>query len=143
MKCHEVMKKVVQCGRAGETVSEVATRMRDCGIGFMPICDENGYPMGVVTDRDLVTRVIAAGRPCDTTPIEEVMSGDVISCRANDDLRAAEDLMGRFRKSRIVCTGRDGKLAGVISLSDVAEVEQREWVSTLLRSISSREYHPD
>lgn len=143
MKCHDLMKRIVQCGRAGETVAEVATRMRDNNIGFMPVCDEDGYPLGVVTDRDLVTRVIAAGRPCDTTPIEEVMSGEVVSCRANDDLHVAENLMGRFKKSRIVCTGRDGKLVGVISLSDIAEVEQREWVSTLLRSISSREHHPD
>lgn len=141
MQCQEVMRKVVQCARPGETVTEIAMRMRDCGIGFLPVCDAEGVPVGAVTDRDLVTRCIAAGRPNESTPVEEVMSPDPVTCLAVDDLRVAEELMGVHQKSRIMCTSLDGKLMGVISLSDIAQFELRGRSSDLLRSVSEREVH--
>lgn len=141
MKCHEMMKKVVQCCRTDETVAEIALRMRDANIGFLPVIDGDGKAIGAVTDRDLVLRGVAAGRPSNTTTVADVMSHEVIACGEHDELRVAEELMSRHQKSRIMCIDADGRIVGVISLSDIAEVEFRGRAATLLRSVSQREVH--
>ena len=141
MKCNEIMKKVVQCCHTDETVAEIALRMRDANIGFLPVVDGDGRAIGTVTDRDLVTRGIAAGRPSNTTTVDVVMSHDVVACAESDDLNVAEQLMSRHQKSRIMCNDADGRLVGVISLSDIADVESRGRAATLLRSVAQREVH--
>lgn len=141
MKCHELMKKVVQCGRIDETIVEVALRMRDENIGFLPVIDGDGRAIGTVTDRDLGVRGVAAGRHSNTTTVAEVMSHEVVACGQHDELRVAEELMSRHQKSRIMCNDADGRIVGVISLSDIAEVEIRGRAATLLRAVSQREVH--
>lgn len=141
MRCHEVMKKVVQCCRTDETVTEIALRMRDANIGFLPVVDSDGRAIGTVTDRDLVTRGIAGGRPSNTTTVDMVMSHEVITCHESDDLNVAEQMMSRHQKSRIICNDSEGRLVGVISLSDIADVETRGRAATLLRSVAQREVH--
>jgi len=121
MKCSDIMKKSVQCAGVGETVAAVAARMRDQNIGFLPVCGESGRAIGTVTDRDLTTRVLA--ECCGPgVCVETVMTKGVITCRPEDDLRIAEELMSQYKISRIVCSDRSGRPVGVISLSDIAAV---------------------
>lgn len=138
MECSELMKTDVECCDLGDTIEEVALRMAERKIGFVPVCD-NGEVVGTLTDRDIVVRVVAAGRDPAITSIEEVFSRGVIACSESDDLRFAEALMSRHKKSRIVCLNDQGKLAGVISLSDIARIETGARSSALLRSVSQRE----
>lgn len=139
MKCSEVMKTNVVTCRPEDLVVDVATWMRDRNIGFVPVCDPDRKPIGTVTDRDLVLRVIAARRPPEQTRIEEVMTREVVACKASDDLRVAERQMAQHKKSRILCLDDNGKLAGVISLSDIAEVERRGRASAVLEAVAQRE----
>ena len=67
------------------------------------------------------------------------MTREVVSCTLGDDLRDAERLMQEHRKSRIMVCDTDGKLQGVISLSDIAETEDEEIAGRTLREVSSRE----
>lgn len=138
MECSELMKTDVECCDLGDTIEEVALRMAERKIGFVPVCD-SGEVVGTLTDRDIVVRVVAAGRDPAITSIEEVFSRGVIACSESDDLRFAEALMSRHKKSRIVCLNDQGKLAGVISLSDIARIETGARSSALLRSVSQRE----
>jgi CBS domain-containing protein len=137
MRCEELMKKDVQCCQQNDPVSDVAARMRDCNIGFMPVVDDDHRMVGTITDRDITIRVVANSRP-PTTPVKDVVTADTVTCKPTDDLKEAESLMSHHKKSRIVCVDDGGKPVGVISLSDIAKAAQDE-ASAVLRSVSERE----
>jgi len=137
MKCIEIMKTDVSCVSADTTIQTAARKMRDENLGFLPVCDEHGRVSGTITDRDLAIRAVAEGRPSDT-PVATMMSIDVIACRPEDPLSYARELMAQHHKSRIMCLDRDGRIAGVISLSDIAQHDELSAIDTL-RQVSSRE----
>jgi len=139
MLCSELMKADVECARTSDTVAEAAARMRDRNVGFIPVCGPAGEVLGTVTDRDLALRVVADRLPVESTLVEEVMTREAITCRSTDDLGIAERLMSQHKKSRIMCTDAAGKLVGVISLSDIAQVERRGTATSVLQSIAQRE----
>lgn len=139
MRCSQLMETRVHVCRETDGVAVVARVMRDEAIGFVPVCDEHGRPIGVVTDRDFATRVLAEGRPVEATLVADIMTSLVITCGANDDLEVAEQRMIAHQKGRIICTTRDGRVAGIISLSDVFEVETAERSARIFRAIASRE----
>jgi len=139
--CLDLMKSVVETFREGDAVSEIARRMRDLNIGFAPICDREGHPIGVLTDRDLAVRVCAEDRRASETRAGAVMTREIITCRDTDPIEAAEDLMARHRKSRMLVVDEDGRLAGVISLSDVVDEEDDRRAAETVRHVSERELH--
>jgi len=142
MQCSTLMKTDIECCGPDETVEDAAVRMKQRGIGFIPICYGRGKVVGTLTDRDIVLRVVAAGLKPSETKVSDIFTREVISCSPDDDLAVAEGLMSKHKKSRIVCLDRDEKLVGVISLSDVARVETGARSSALLRSVAQREARP-
>ncbi len=138
MRCEEIMKRDVECLGLDDTVGQAAIRMRDTNIGFLPVCDEAGKVVGTLTDRDIAVRLVAAGDP-PTTKANEIMSREVVSCRPADDISVAERLMGDHHKSRILCLDEDGALAGVISLSDIAQHEEGTRAAQTMRDVTARE----
>lgn len=141
MKCDEVMKKNVRCISENDTVQNAASKMAEDNIGFLPVCDDVGRPIGTLTDRDIAVRVAADDRLASGTPVKQVMTREVVACNPEDDLRTAEELMAKNHKSRILCVDDDGKLVGVISLSDLPREAGEEAFDTL-RRISEREAQP-
>lgn len=138
MRCEEIMKRDVHCASPHQSAEVAARRMRDQNVGFLPVCDDSGRVLGTLTDRDLTLRVLAEGRPAQT-PIEHLMTAEVVACRKEDDVQRAEELMARHRKSRIMCIDADDRLVGVISLSDIAQHERGPRAVDTLRQISARE----
>ncbi len=120
MRVEELMSPA-KCCHEGDTVRDVARLMKEDSIGFVPICNASEEPIGTLTDRDLAIRVVAEGRSTDEK-VEDCMTRDVVTCKVGDDLGDAERLMREKRKSRIVVCDEDGKLKGVISLADIADV---------------------
>jgi signal-transduction protein with cAMP-binding, CBS, and nucleotidyltransferase domain len=115
-----------------DTIASAARRMAEDGVGFLPICDTRGKLMGVVTDRDLVTRGLARGLDARTTSAAMVMTAPGLTCRADADLLRAEELMASERKSRLVIVHDDGTVAGVLSIADIVEHgPKREALGTL------------
>lgn len=137
MQCEEIMKRDVECVSPHDTVQTAAKRMRDENVGFLPVCDSSNNVIGTVTDRDLAIRVLAEGWEA-SCAIDDVLTREVVACRPEDDLDTAEALMAKHQKSRIMCVDDDGRLAGVISLSDIAQQETGS-ASETLRSVSERE----
>jgi len=123
MRCQEVMKQLLACAKPLENVQAAARRMRDEGVGFLPVCDDDGRAVGVLTDRDLATRVCAENLPCDRTRVGQVMTKRLIACRPTDDVERALELMLRHGKTRILVTDADQRVLGVISRSDLARSE--------------------
>ena len=138
MTCDEIMKRDVECVSPGDTVEDAAARMRDANVGFLPICDQSRKVLGTLTDRDITIRLVAAGKP-GSTLVEDVMTRDAVTCRPDDDIREAQVSMAEHEKSRIMCVDEEGRLAGVISLSDIAQHELGDRAAEILREVSERE----
>jgi CBS domain-containing protein len=136
--CREIMKREVECVSPQTTVQEAAKKMRAENIGFLPVCENGTKVVGTITDRDLAIRVLADGRPA-TQQVKEVLTREIVSCRPDDDVHKAEQLMSTKHKSRIMCIDEGGRLVGVISLSDIARVEDASRVADTMKRVSERE----
>ncbi len=139
MLCQDIMKADVECFRTSDSVRDVARRMRQVNIGFVPICDRDGRPLGVVTDRDIALRVCADDKSAALTRAGEVMTHETVTCRATDDVERAEVRMAEHHKSRIMVVDEVGRLVGVISLSDLAVEDSGERAAETLRRVAERE----
>ncbi len=135
MRVEEVMSPASGC-REGEPVRRCAAMMRDEEIGFVPVCNAAGEPVGAITDRDLAIRVLADGLSADE-PVDRFMTRGVVACRVGDDLKDAEQLMRERQKSRIMVCDERGQLQGVISLADIAEVESDESLGDTVQQVKS------
>jgi len=141
MLCQDLMKTEVETFRGHDTVLDVARRMRDVNIGFVPICDPDGHPEGTLTDRDIALRVCCGDRRASETRADEVMTREAITCRETDEIERAEQLMARYHKSRMMVVDEDGRLVGVISLSDIVDEEDDERAAETCRLVGDREVH--
>jgi CBS domain-containing protein len=139
MKCTDIMSKNLEWLTETDSVLKAATIMAEAGIGFLPICDAHKRVIGVVTDRDLTTRVIAKKVAPATTSAAMVMSSPAITCLATADVRDAELLMAEERKARLVMTDAEGKLVGVLSLADLVEHAPGRKSLETLRAVFWRE----
>jgi CBS domain-containing protein len=131
MLCSELMKTDIECVSPMTPVKEAAQKMRDQNIGFLPVCDGQMRPIGTITDRDIAIRMVAEGYPS-STPVETFITYEVISCDPEDDVSYARHLMAQNRISRIICVNRSGRIEGVISLSDLANLDAVDAAQTLL-----------
>jgi CBS domain-containing protein len=123
----------------GDTVSEVARLMKKEDIGPVLIVDngENKTLVGIVTDRDLVVKVIAEGLDPKTTKVQDAMSKKLVTCYADDDVEQAMSAMAQFQLRRIPVVGENMKLIGIISQADVAtRVDEPEKTGEVVKEIS-------
>lgn len=142
MRCGEIMRRSVTVVDASAPIASAARRMRDEQVSFLPVVDEHGIVVGVVTARDIATRVTANDGPS-TTRVAEVMTPEPIACRAAHDLAYVEGLMKRHQVTRILVTTDEGSLEGVVSLSDIAQYAPPSKTGRLLQSVSQRKYAPE
>ena len=123
MKLREVMSNPVVRIHPEESVSVAARLLTHYNIGAMPVCGNDGRVCGVLTDRDIITRCLAAGRSPSATPVREIMTRQVIAARPDMDAGTAAGLMGREQVRRLPVT-ENGKLCGMVSLGDLARVTE-------------------
>lgn len=126
MKVWELMEGEVASCAPSDSLNVAARIMweRDCGC--VPVVDRNNVVVGIVTDRDVCMGAYTQGRSLHLIQVQDVMARSVVSCDSNDDLVAAEKLMRDNKVRRLPVVGTGGKLAGVISLSDIAREADRE-----------------
>jgi len=139
MQVHEIMTPDAVCFRETDPVMEIARRMREQNIGFVPICDERGRPVGTVTDRDIAIRVAAEDKKASRTHAREVMSHEAVTCRASDEVGRAEAVMAEHHKSRLMVVDEGGRLAGVLSLADLVTGAADARALETLQRIAERE----
>ena len=123
MKIQEVMTNRVVKIHPEESVSVAARTLQHYNIGVLPVCGYDGSLCGVVTDRDLVTRCLAAGGDPNRVKVREVMTGTVISVPPDMDVGTAAGLMGKQQVRRLPVVEK-GRLCGMVSLSDLAKLEE-------------------
>jgi CBS domain-containing protein len=118
-KLKEIMTPYVESITPEETVQDAAMRMKDLNVGAIPVCDE-GALVGMVTDRDLVVRVLAEGRDHKEVTVSEAMSPDIVYCFEDDDTEKASQIMADRQIRRLPILSREEKLVGIIALADLA-----------------------
>jgi CBS domain-containing protein len=102
-----------------EPVTKVASVMKQQDVGSVPVVD-SGRLVGIVTDRDIVVKVVAAGRSPDQTPVRDAMTPNPVSCREDDDVEHALKLMKERQVRRMPIVDGSGRLSGIIAQADVA-----------------------
>jgi CBS domain-containing protein len=138
-KCDEVMTKNPVCCLPDDMVVKVAQLMKRENIGPIPVIEneETRKLVGIVTDRDLALKIVAEGRDAKSTKVEAVMTHEVVTCRADDDLQRALDAMSEHQLRRIPIVDNDNKIVGIISQADVAtRVDQPEKTAEMVKEIS-------
>ena len=123
MKLREIMTNPVIRIRPDEPVAVAARTLTQYNIGILPVCGYDGSLCGLVTDRDIVTRCLAAGRSPASTTVRDVMTARIVSARPDMDVGAAAHLMGREQVRRLPVV-ENGKLCGMVSLGDLANREE-------------------
>jgi CBS domain-containing protein len=101
------------------TVQEAAQAMKSEDVGSVPIV-EGERLVGVVTDRDLAIRVLAAGKSADT-PLSEIASKDIVTVDPQQSLEEAARLMAEHQVRRLPVCEEDGRLVGMLAQADVAQ----------------------
>lgn len=125
----EIMTPGVTHITAKTTVQEAARLMRDLDVGALPVMDGD-KPMGIITDRDLVVRCAAQGRQ-PTDAIDHGMTKTVETVKTTDDINTAMSRMEAAQIRRLLVLDPSGKLAGIVSLGDLAVRQQKSLDETL------------
>jgi CBS domain-containing protein len=134
MKVSDVMTRDVQVASPSDTVADVARRMSEIDSGVIPIA-QGGSIVGVITDRDIVVRVVGEGRDNEIS-VSEVMTSPVETCRDSESLKVATKKMADLQMRRLVIVNEAGQLAGILSLGDVAREHSARAVGHTLEEIS-------
>jgi len=125
-----------------ETLQAAARHMRSRGVGMLVVADEVGI-VGLLTDRDLVTRAVAEGRDPGWSPVRTAMTPQAITCREDDDLPTAAHLMEEHVVRRLPVLDREGVLAGVLSVDDLAGVDRPLAARVLQRVGAPERFAPE
>ena len=123
MKIREVMSTPVIRIHPQENVAVAARMMERCNIGAMPVCGNDGRLQGMITDRDIVTRCLAAERSPSATKVGDVMTAGIVAVRPDMEVSTAAALMGS-RQVRRLPVMENGKLCGIVSLGDLSQKEE-------------------
>lgn len=132
-QAQDIMTKQVQTVRTDAPVLEVACIMRDQGIGDVLVTDESGALCGIVTDRDIVVRAVAAGMSLENTKVSEICSGDLVQVEPSTSVEEIVRIM-RERAIRRVPVVQDKKPVGIVSIGDLAQIKDPD---SALADISS------
>lgn len=119
MQIRELMSKSVVSITPEESAALAARLLTRHGLGMLPVCGQDGRLLGVVTDRDIVTRCLAAGQDPSRVPVADIMTRELETLEPRQDgAEALERMAGRqLRRLPVV---EDGKVVGVVSLADLA-----------------------
>ena len=136
MKVYECMCNEVNWVKPSDSIANCAKIMNENHIGCVPVCDESESVIGLVTDRDIVLRSIAADKDVNSTPVSEIMTNNVCICSPETDIEYAQSIMSENQIRRIPVV-EDNRLVGIITLGDLAANKEvnNEGVSSTLESI--------
>jgi CBS domain-containing protein len=132
----EIMTPGAECARSDETVTEAARKMRDLGVGALPICGEDNRLAGMITDRDIVLNCVAEGMDTTSVKVSDYAGEEVVTIGADDSLDEALATMTKAGVRRLpVIDGHD--LVGMVSQADIARNLPDDKVGDLVQAISS------
>ncbi len=139
MNVSEIMASVVQMVNREQTLDKVASIMKDYDIGCVAVGTEDRLD-GLVTDRDIVCRAVANGKPVNRMTAGDVMTPKPASCREDDTVAQAAAIMERNQVRRLPALDRHGCLVGIVSLGDICTHAPHELAGELIEAVSRPEH---
>lgn len=134
MKIRDVMTPDVRTIAPSSTIREAAQTMAETDVGLLPVAD-NDRLVGILTDRDIAVRAVAAGLAPDT-PVSEAMSPEIKYCFEDDDLDDVCANLADQQLRRLPVVDRDKNLVGIVSLADLANRGDSEAAGEALEGIT-------
>ncbi len=119
MQVKDVMTRGAECVRPETTLQEAAQKMKNLDVGPLPVCD-NDRLVGMLTDRDITVRAVAEGKDPRATRVRDAMTEGICYCFEDDDVADAARLMKERQVRRLVVLDHNKRLAGIVSLGDLA-----------------------
>ncbi len=138
MSVARICTRSVDLADPGESVQVAAARMHTRNVGTLVVIDEQNRPLGILTDRDLATRVVARGLDCATTMVNDVMSQAPDRVTEQTSIEAAIATMRAGAHRRLPVVDENERLVGLVSLDDVLDLlsEEFEEIGKLVRKES-------
>jgi CBS domain-containing protein len=134
MEVSRAMSSQVRIANPNQSIRDAARMMAQIDAGVLPVGD-NGRLAGMITDRDIAVRAVAAGKGPDTA-VREVMSNGVKYCFEDDDLDQVAQEMAEHKVRRMPVLNRQERLVGILSLGDIALADATESAGCALCGIS-------
>ncbi|MEO5337762.1 MAG: CBS domain-containing protein [Magnetospirillum sp. WYHS-4] len=120
MRIKEIMSPEVECLDPTATILDAAQIMRECNVGSLPVMAGDRL-VGILTDRDIVCRLVAEGLDGETTLVDTIMTREVATCLDNDDVEVAIHLMEDRKIRRLAVLDHDtSRMIGMLSLGDLS-----------------------
>ena len=137
MKVKQAMHAGAQWVEPGTSLTELARLMREHNIGAIPI-GENDRLVGMVTDRDIVCRGLAAGLDLTQATARDVMSKGIFYCRDTQEVADAARMMEHRKVRRLPVIGEDKRLVGVLSVGDISRTSERTLCGEIVQAVAAR-----
>ena len=137
MRIRDLMTKQVASVRSGDSTAVAARLMWDCDCGVVPVIDEDGHTVAMITDRDICMAALMRDRAPSAIPVADAMSRELRSCGPEDEVSTAEELMRTHQIRRIPIVDRDRRPVGMLSLADIVRATDRK------KGRSAREVAPE
>jgi CBS domain-containing protein len=136
MKVKDVMHRGVEWVEPETPITEIARKMLDEDIGAIPV-GENDRLVGMVTDRDIVTRGLARVKNCLELVAKDVMTKPIVYARADEDVEDALHIMVKNQIRRLPVIDENKRMTGILSLGDICEKAGRDLAGEVMRSVSA------
>lgn len=134
MKVKDCMCNEIYCAKPETTVTDIAKIMNTNHVGCIPICNNNNYIVGLVTDRDIVLRTIACGKDANVTPVSQIMTTNICTCGQEEDVIHAQNKMSKNQVRRIPVV-ENNQVIGMLTMGDLTsnsnQLNKSEIYSTL------------
>ena len=127
MKVKDIMTTNVRKCFTSDSLATAAQLMWEHDCGCVPVLNEDARVVGMITDRDICMAAFFQGTPLSGIKVSTVMSRQLFDCTSDDDLSAAERIMREKKVRRLPVLHQDGRLVGLVSLSDIARRADDEY----------------
>ena len=136
MNAKDLMSSDIACCTVDSTLQEAARLMLEHDCGAIPVVDEMGQPVGVITDRDITCRTVAQGiNPLDQKA-GDVMTSPVDTVSEHTSLEDCCEIMERDQIRRVVVVDRQGKCCGIVAQADIARYADEQHTAEVLQEVS-------
>lgn len=139
MNVKEIMTSIVQTVEHKMSLEKVANIMKDYDIGCVVVGTENRMD-GLITDRDIVCRAVASGKPLEGLTAEDVMTPRPVFCREDDTVKQAAAIMETKQVRRLPVLNFDHRLVGIVSTGDISTHAPHELAGELIEEVSRPEH---
>ena len=140
-KITDVMTPIPQCCTPDDSIIEVARVMEQHDVGVVPIIEsqDTRRVIGVITDRDIVLRVVAQGRdPNEIVSLRDFMTNEIVSVRPDADILHAEECMKEHQIRRVLVVDENGSIVGIVTMADLARATGETQLGDTEKAITHR-----